>query len=57
VIVRQSFMLAIFHLGMKIRVSLCSLMYRKVSAYFIHIYTLRTSSQLLIKCVAQYITY
>ncbi|PNF26824.1 hypothetical protein B7P43_G17385 [Cryptotermes secundus] len=29
VIVRQSFMLAMFHLGMKIRVSLCSLLYRK----------------------------
>ncbi|XP_021928195.1 LOW QUALITY PROTEIN: probable multidrug resistance-associated protein lethal(2)03659 [Zootermopsis nevadensis] len=29
VIVRQSFMMAMFHLGMKIRVSLCSLLYRK----------------------------
>jgi len=27
VIVRQSFMMAMFHLGMKIRVSLCSLLY------------------------------
>lgn len=40
VIVRQSFMMAMFHLGMKIRVSLCSLLYRKASTYFCHIYSI-----------------
>jgi ATP-binding cassette subfamily C (CFTR/MRP) protein 4 len=44
VIVRQSFMLAMFHLGMKIRVSLCSLLYRKASTDSIHIYALRTAT-------------
>lgn len=46
VIIRQSFMLAIFHLGMKMRVSLCSLMYRKASTCFIHAYSIITGNYL-----------